>query len=260
MQVLESQDPADRSHGAPVLSPHGVADLGFYHYHAPVHDHGIWTPPERAWHQGDYITSHHAVDYFVCPEAPQSPTGAKAANNNYNQAVEFHVPFVGWPTDFALGPAYEKYNNPTAPSNTNIYPPIPQYHMDTQPDSLETLQEMEWTNGALLPVSPSSPKESPTPQQKRNRNRLAAAKCRKKAKRGVDELQQRERDLLRENKMLSAQAGLLREEVLQLKTEILRHNKCDNDFISQYIRKTAKQVGVVPDENADCEAPNGVDF
>ncbi|KAI0976455.1 hypothetical protein F4678DRAFT_417127 [Xylaria arbuscula] len=124
------------------------------------------------------------------------------------------------------------------------------------------MQEMEWNNGVPSPVSPPNLKESPTPQQKRNRNRLAAAKCRKKAKRGVDELQQRERDLLRENKMLTAQACILREEVLQLKTEILRHNKCDNDFISQYIRKTAKQVGVPPnDKNDDCEAPtNCADF
>lgn len=81
-------------------------------------------------------------------------------------------------------------------------------------------------------------------QKKRNRNRLAAAKCRRKAKRGIDELQQKERDLLRENKMLAAQADALRVEVLQLKTEIFRHKTCDNECISHYIQRNPTQPGM----------------
>ncbi|RYP47996.1 hypothetical protein DL768_006043 [Monosporascus sp. mg162] len=59
--------------------------------------------------------------------------------------------------------------------------------------------------------------------------RRAAAKCRQKAKRSVSELQNRERELLQQNRYLTAHAGSLREEVINLKNEILRHSHCDSD-------------------------------
>ncbi|KAI0965723.1 hypothetical protein F4678DRAFT_316620 [Xylaria arbuscula] len=199
---------------------------------------GIWTTPECVWHLGDLIASHHAVDYFDYPEIqPQSLPGAKATNSNYHQTADFNVPFMDWPADFALGMPCNQYNNLTALSNATLTPPIPEYHLDTLPGHLENSQVMEWDNGAPSPVSPPNLNGISTPQQKRDRNRLAAVKCREKAKRGVNKLQQRGRDLLMENRMLSVQTCLLREEVLQLKTEILRHDKCDNELISQYIRE-----------------------
>ncbi|KAI1418771.1 hypothetical protein F5Y12DRAFT_789603 [Xylaria sp. FL1777] len=182
------------------------------------------------------------------------------SGNDRHQVPNFQVPFVEWPSDFGPDAACDKYNNPIAPSNATLYPPIPQNSVATLPESLEPPKDIEWNNGSLSPVSTVNPRGGPTTQKKRNRNRLAAAKCRRKAKRGVDELQQRERDLLRENKMLNAQACLLREEVLQLKTEILRHNKCDNDYISQYIQRSARQVGIVPAEDSTCEPLNYIDF
>lgn len=57
----------------------------------------------------------------------------------------------------------------------------------------------------------------------------AAAKCRQKAKQSVSELQSRERELLQQNRFLTAHVGSLREEVLNLKNEILRHSQCDSD-------------------------------
>ncbi|RYP32904.1 hypothetical protein DL767_004994 [Monosporascus sp. MG133] len=61
---------------------------------------------------------------------------------------------------------------------------------------------------------------------------LAAAKCRQKAKQSVSELQNRERELLQQNRYLTAHAGSLREEVINLKNEILRHSHCDSDLVS----------------------------
>lgn len=57
----------------------------------------------------------------------------------------------------------------------------------------------------------------------------AAAKCRQKSKKSVSELQRREREMLQQNRFLTAAAGSLREEVLGLKNEILRHSRCDSE-------------------------------
>ncbi|KAI0805334.1 hypothetical protein GGR55DRAFT_290600 [Xylaria sp. FL0064] len=256
MQVLENQQHVDRRHGVPTFAPYGVDDPPFYQVNAP--DFSLWRPADHDWPLDTFVTGHHAVNHCVysdrvCVQQQPPPPGIRPNSNHCYQAANFNVPFAEWPSDPDLGTDCSKYNNPTAPSIATLYPPMPQNDLVAWPENLGLPQEMEWNS--LSPVSPTTPKESPTSQKKRNRNRLAAAKCRKKAKRGVDELQQRERDLLRENKMLSAQAGLLREEVLQLKAEILRHNECDNDFISQYIQKAAKQVGVTPVDDNTCYTP-----
>ncbi|KAI0432188.1 hypothetical protein F5Y09DRAFT_160455 [Xylaria sp. FL1042] len=259
MQVLGNQDHADRSHDDPIFAPYGITDPPFYEVNAP--DLSFWRPPERVWHLDNFVTSHRAMNHYVYAEEqqqPPQPLETRTNGNDCHQVANLRVPFVEWPSDPVLDTSCD--NNPIVPSIVTLYPPMPQNSLATLSESLALPQDMEWSNGPLSPVSPMDPKDIPTSLKKRNRNRLAAAKCRKKAKRGVDELQQRERDLLRENKMLNAQACLLREEVLQLKAEILRHNKCENDFISQYIQKTAKRVGVVSAEDGTCDAPSCSDL
>ncbi|KAI1349834.1 hypothetical protein F5Y01DRAFT_168258 [Xylaria sp. FL0043] len=264
MQVLENQQLVDRRHGVPTFAPYGVEDPPFYQVHAP--DFSLWEPPDHDRPLDSLVTGHHALNHCVYSDGvcvqqqqqqqqqqPPPPSGIRTNSNHCYQAANFNAPFVEWRPDPDPDSECSKYNNPTAPPIAPLYPPMPQNSLVALPENLGPLQEMEWNS--LSPVSPTTPDENPTSQKKRTRNRLAAAKCRKKAKRGVDELQQRERDLLRENKMLSAQAGLLREEVLQLKAEILRHNECDNDSISQYIQKAAKQVGVAPVDDSTCYAP-----
>jgi len=75
----------------------------------------------------------------------------------------------------------------------------------------------------------------------RERNRIAARKCRQKAKQSVSKLQQRERDLHERNKMLLNYAASLREEILYLKNEILRHSDCNSSLIQEYITNAARR-------------------
>lgn len=79
-------------------------------------------------------------------------------------------------------------------------------------------------------------------QRKRERNRVAAAKCRQKSKVNVDDLRHRERRLSQNNDILKAQAGCLREEVLGLKNSILQHCDCDSQIIDQHIANEATRV------------------
>ncbi|OTA87478.1 hypothetical protein M434DRAFT_375478 [Hypoxylon sp. CO27-5] len=79
-------------------------------------------------------------------------------------------------------------------------------------------------------------------KRNRERNRVAAHKCRQKAKQSMSDLQTRERELSHQNRMLQEHAGSLRDEILDLKNEILRHSDCNSDIIQNYIAKAARDV------------------
>ncbi|RYP91184.1 hypothetical protein DL770_002661 [Monosporascus sp. CRB-9-2] len=76
----------------------------------------------------------------------------------------------------------------------------------------------------------------------RERNRIAAHKCRQKNRQNVEELQQQERDLAQQNKYLNAHLNHLKDEVLVLRNEILNHGNCDCELIQNYIAETAKNL------------------
>ncbi|RYP31224.1 hypothetical protein DL767_005853 [Monosporascus sp. MG133] len=76
----------------------------------------------------------------------------------------------------------------------------------------------------------------------RERNRIAAHKCRQKNRQNVEVLQQQERDLAQQNKYLNAHLNHLKDEVLVLRNEILNHGNCDCELIQNYIAETAKNL------------------
>ncbi|RYP80658.1 hypothetical protein DL769_002340 [Monosporascus sp. CRB-8-3] len=76
----------------------------------------------------------------------------------------------------------------------------------------------------------------------RERNRIAAHKCRQKNRQNVEELQQQERDLAQQNKYLNAHLNHLKDEVLGLRNEILNHGNCDCELIQNYIAETARNL------------------
>ncbi|RYC55121.1 hypothetical protein CHU98_g11088 [Xylaria longipes] len=82
---------------------------------------------------------------------------------------------------------------------------------------------------------------APDTNQHRERNRVAARKCRQKAKRSVAGLQQRERELSQQHRALNNYVSSLREEILDLKTEILRHSDCNSGIIQSYIVDAARR-------------------
>ncbi|KAI0876629.1 hypothetical protein GGS24DRAFT_208702 [Hypoxylon argillaceum] len=244
MQVIDNQTETDKQHAIYSLISNSAGNFPFQD--PIVADHNIWGASEPEWHlNGIPIIDQQTADYVGYSRA-QSSTVANSIE--YYSATNCHILPEEWSSNLALDAACDKYG--TAPFVTTVFPPTAQNFV-TQPETLESPYKMEKGDESSSPMS-SSPHNGPKTRTKRTRNRLAAAKCRKKAKRGVDELQQKEQDLLRENKMLSAEAGLLREEVLQLKCEILRHSACDNDYIRHYIQNAAGQIGKAPHEMSTC--------
>ncbi|KAI0593265.1 hypothetical protein F4775DRAFT_597385 [Biscogniauxia sp. FL1348] len=98
------------------------------------------------------------------------------------------------------------------------------------------------SSSCTSPVESGASYKTAKHKRDRERNRVAAHKCRQKAKHSVEELQTRERELSQRNKILVSHAGCLREEILGLKIEILQHSSCDSDIIQNYIAKAARDI------------------
>ncbi|KAJ8131726.1 hypothetical protein O1611_g1899 [Lasiodiplodia mahajangana] len=255
MQAVDYQS-HDKQHDLCSLITYGVGDLLVRDPAVPEHGHALWPTSGPAWPIDSFAIDHQTIDHFGYSgeeqQQQQQQQGSFLTGTHkieYCPATNFQIQSEEWP-DLSLDAACDKYRSPVVLTS---YTPNSQSNFGFPAETLEPRDEVERDNDCLSPI-PTSPDEGPG-TQKRHRNRLAAARCRKKAKRGVDELQQRERDLLRENKMLSAEAGLLREEILQLKYEILRHSECDNDCIRQYIQRAAEQVGRAESDNSTCGPP-----
>ncbi|KAJ2975802.1 hypothetical protein NUW58_g8256 [Xylaria curta] len=96
-------------------------------------------------------------------------------------------------------------------------------------------------SSSISPITPADSGGAPDTRQHRERNRVAARKCREKAKKNATSLQQREKELCRQNKMLQKYVSSLRHEILDLKTEILRHSGCNSSVIQDYIERAARR-------------------
>ncbi|KAI3323362.1 hypothetical protein HD806DRAFT_82704 [Xylariaceae sp. AK1471] len=100
------------------------------------------------------------------------------------------------------------------------------------------------TSTSSSSTTPADPSETSPTKQHRESNRIAARKCRQKAKQNISKLQQRERELSQQNRMLLSYVNSLREEILDLKNEILRHSECNSSLIQDYIANAARrQIG-----------------
>jgi len=74
------------------------------------------------------------------------------------------------------------------------------------------------------------------------RNRIAASKCRRKKKQWTQDLEDTAREVQNASKILNDQVSALRNEVLHLKDELLKHNGCSCERIKQYLMNEATRV------------------
>ncbi|KAL1873182.1 hypothetical protein Daus18300_004001 [Diaporthe australafricana] len=91
--------------------------------------------------------------------------------------------------------------------------------------------------------TPQSPLSSPQPAQ-RARNRTAAIKCRAKTKAATAELDAREKAESLRHQQLMASFRALQAEVFALKSELLLHGNCNDSFIQDYLKNTARSLTV----------------
>lgn len=87
-------------------------------------------------------------------------------------------------------------------------------------------------DGFPFPVSTSR-------QSHLEKNRVAAHKCRLRRKEYIDGLEARGREASAKNKALKENVAILREEVLELKNEVLRHAGCNFWAVDEYLARCA---------------------
>ncbi|KAI1442882.1 hypothetical protein F5Y02DRAFT_394746 [Annulohypoxylon stygium] len=76
--------------------------------------------------------------------------------------------------------------------------------------------------------------------EKRERNRKAANKCRKKQKQANEELKERARVVDEQHNYLISHKALLESEMIGLKNELLNHGACGYEPISEYLAQAAQ--------------------
>ena len=74
------------------------------------------------------------------------------------------------------------------------------------------------------------------------RNRIAASKCRRKKKQWTQDLEDTAREVQNTSKNLLKQVAVLRDELLYLKDELLKHDGCSCERIKQYLMNEATRV------------------
>lgn len=89
--------------------------------------------------------------------------------------------------------------------------------------------------------SKASPASSDASDGRRRRNRIAATKSRRRKRQAEDKLTDQENILRSRNRQLAANAAELRDQVLELKSEILSHGACDSQLINDYLANEAKR-------------------
>lgn len=208
-------------------------------------DGNSWECLDGLWNFRGPIAEHQVISESDCSGELQTATRTSSTANSADchDATDFYFPLEWWPSDPSLDIIYGKDDNSTPPSTAIPYSPTTQNGTLKKSESVELSDRTATGNEPVLPTKVGSNGECLTAQKEhRIRNKLAAAKCRQRVKRGVDALQRRERDLLGENKRLSTLACFLREEVFQLKCEVLRHSQCNNDYIHRYIQQAAENA------------------
>lgn len=82
--------------------------------------------------------------------------------------------------------------------------------------------------------------ESEKKEQVKQRNRVAASKCRQKKKVKVDELKEMQSNLEAQNNQLRMEFQKLREEIGQVKSDLINHTECNDANINRWVENEAK--------------------
>ncbi|KAL8683860.1 MAG: hypothetical protein Q9186_000203 [Xanthomendoza sp. 1 TL-2023] len=78
------------------------------------------------------------------------------------------------------------------------------------------------------------------------RNRVAASKCRQKKKEWTQNLEDRARDLQKENQSLRIMIDSMRDEMLFIKSEMLKHTTCGCEQIQGWVKSNADSLPASP--------------
>jgi hypothetical protein len=126
------------------------------------------------------------------------------------------------------------HNPEQAPAQTTEANPQPPKRKRGRPKSQPQPQSIEEYSKDGFPFPTSNARQSHL-----EKNRVAAHKCRQRRKEYIDGLEARGREASHKNKALKENVALLREEILELKNEVLRHAGCNFWAVDEYLARCA---------------------
>lgn len=168
----------------------------------------------------------HALQHFQ-PQQAQAQSQPQAPQDRATKRRR-----TAKPAPASQSMALNSYEQP--PGQTAAPAPQPPKRKRGRPKSQPhpvSVQEYS-KDGFPFPVSTSR-------QSHLEKNRVAAHKCRLRRKEYIDGLEARGREASAKNKSLKASVAMLREDVLELKNEVLRHAGCNFWAVDEYLARCA---------------------
>lgn len=243
----------------PFSGPDGLSNQAFtippsLLTHASIERYGQVTPPEElspaelgvrgATREGSIPVDQLRNETNWSPLPDNENTIQAAEQSNAQQQDNVERPAKRRRTSSRQSSANQSMQPSTAPPQqsdpANLQPPK---RKRGRPKSQPQMVEAFTADG--FPFQVSSARQSHL-----EKNRVAAHKCRQRKKEYINGLEGRAREFSSKNKALKENVAMLREEVLGLKNEVLRHAGCGFWAVDEYLARCAGDLlGMGPPAN-----------
>ena len=210
--------------------------------YTPVSNYGSLVPTDSDYKPSVKNNWYHTIS----PQSTQQLSRLQIPSTTTRQRYgQFTPPSETTPTDDSL-PFYPAREPKTLPVDTRTG---------------HTTMKRRRTQPSQVSEAPSQPVATPCRRKKSSRkqssiestadgndkrsqflerNRIAASKCRQKKKEWTSNLETRARELQASKKSLALLVSSLREELLYLKGEALKHTTCDCHSVREYLARQAE--------------------
>ncbi|KAI9890411.1 MAG: hypothetical protein M1814_004197 [Vezdaea aestivalis] len=220
--------------------------------------------PNQAWNPTFQERALHCDQLKQEPSPPQS---ARPSSGSMEDSFPGSISRAGQPMTILESISAEvrsALGQITPPSEASMSPRDPQPQTEPSKRRKSRVASQSATEPAPAPkrqrklsvpvkTQVSEEPEYPEGDVKRNRflerNRVAASKCRQKKKEWTSNLEGRARELQQEKTQLTLMVSSLKDEMLFLKGELLKHSGCDCHKIRQYLNNEAAHFAANPTQN-----------
>lgn len=137
---------------------------------------------------------------------------------------------------FSLSPPGNTANVDESPGNTSIST----RHSETGPSAGKKTTKATTTANTRVKKPRRRRSETEKKEQIKQRNRVAASKCRQKKKEKVDELKEIKQSLEARNHDLHVEYQRLRQEIGQVKSDLIHHTECNDPNIDRWVENEAR--------------------
>jgi hypothetical protein len=183
---------------------------------------------------------------------PQSTQDGGVMDSDFYSDSASSVSF-GYDQDaqFLMSPTQKSpFNQDESPGNTSISTSLsePGASTDTKPNTDTNIKPNTNANTKNNTSKATKSKkghrrnrsETEKKEQVKQRNRVAASKCRQKKKVKVDELREMQTNLEAHNSDLHMEFQRLRQEIGQVKSDLINHSECHDPNIDRWVENEAK--------------------